>query len=335
MLNRRDRPPYSNLREQPVIHRLIATWCFAEAGLGGLMHALHIPLTGFLIGGLAVLINTFLALHSRNNASLMLSALGTVLLVKFALSPQSPVGAYVAVGFQGTLAIAVYRSFGVNRTSILFYSLFVMLENAVQKPLMAALIFGKELWDGLLLFARDFLHLGNNAALSLYLVLGLYLLLYLVWGWLLATWTWSFIRRLPEMNPTTWSPSPLPAEENSPSSGSKGRITLAVLFISSFLLLAIWKMDPGLSYFLRVAALLLLIGFVVPLAVRWVFRRLLRQRASRVLAIQEEFPQIRRNFRQAWRHAQQEKGWRKLRQFLFLSVYFNIFRDVQAAAPHR
>ena len=323
------------MRPSPIIHRLIATWCFAEAGLGGLMHALHIPLTGLLIGGISVLINTFLALHSRNNASLMLSALGTVLLAKFALSPQSPVGAYVAVSFQGLLAIAVYRTLGVNKVSIYLFSLLVMLENAVQKPLMAALIFGRELWEGLVLFARDSLHLGNNAALSLYLILGLYLLLYLSWGWLLAAWTGLFLRRLSVMKPGELPAGPPAPAELTQTNKRKHTFLLSAALATVLLLLITWKMDPALDYFLRVIALLLLIGFVLPLILRFVFRKILRRHSAKLLAIEEEFPLIRQNFRLAWQKARKEKGLLRLRQFLFLSVYFNIFNDAPAAAAHR
>lgn len=319
----------------PTIQRLIATWCFAEAGLGGLMHTLHIPLTGFLIGGLSVLINTFLAIHSRSHAATMLSALGTVLLVKFALSPQSPIGAYVAVGFQGLLAVALYKSLGVNRISITLFALLVMLENAVQKPLMATLVFGKELWEGLLLFARDSLHLGDNAALSLYLILGLYLLLYLAWGWLLATWTWQFIRRLSLMKTEDHEALPLTQNEITVKNKRKYTMAFSLALAAAVILLVFWKLDPALDYFLRVITLLLLVGFVLPLVLRFVFRRLLRKHSARLLAIQEAFPLIRQNFRMAWQRARKEKGLVRLRQFLFLSVYLNIFSDAPTAAAHR
>lgn len=299
------------------------------------MHALHIPLTGFLIGGLSVLINTFLSLHTRNKASLMLSALGTVLLVKFALSPQSPIGAYVAVSFQGLLAIVIYKSLGVSRISITIFALLVMLENAVQKPLMATLIFGNELWEGLLLFARDFLHLGQHAAMSLYLMLGLYLLLYLAWGWLLASWTWLFIRRLSSMKQEEISTPGLRQDTLPAERQRKYAWALTVIMAAAILMLVIWKLDPALDYFLRVIILLLLIGFVLPMILRLALRRLLRKHSAKLLAIQEEFPLIRQNFRLAWQRARKEKGLIRLRQFLFLAVYLNIFSDAPTAVAYR
>lgn len=315
-------------------HRLVATWCFAEAGLGGLMHALHIPLTGFLIGGLSVLINTFLALQPENRTARLVTALGTVLLVKFALSPQSPIGAYVAVCFQGLLAIVLYQTFGVNRSTILLYSILVMAENAVQKPVMAAVIFGRGLWDGLLRISRDFLGFGNDAEVGVFVFLGLYLLVYLFWGVVLAIWCWRFIRQVRQV-PADAFPVQLPSNE--PPNRSRSRYLRhagMVLFLVVVALILFWESDPGLEYLLRVVALLLFFGLVLPISLRFFMGIWLRRNRSRVQMIQDEFPRIRNNFRSAWHHSGSHRGIGRLRQFLFLSIFFNVFHETPHPPPN-
>ena len=50
-------------KEQKVlaIQRLTALWAFAESGLGGMLHALQLPFTGLIVGGLSVIIITLIA----------------------------------------------------------------------------------------------------------------------------------------------------------------------------------------------------------------------------------------------------------------------------------
>ena len=48
-------------QENNTIFRLTMLWAFAEGGLGGIMHLLHIPMTGFIVGGISIIINVFIA----------------------------------------------------------------------------------------------------------------------------------------------------------------------------------------------------------------------------------------------------------------------------------
>ncbi|MFN9519473.1 MAG: hypothetical protein ACK574_07030, partial [Bacteroidota bacterium] len=63
------------------INRLTALWAFSESGLGGMMHALKIPFTGFFLGGFAIVILTLIAHHSRNRFSDIMQSTLLVILV--------------------------------------------------------------------------------------------------------------------------------------------------------------------------------------------------------------------------------------------------------------
>ena len=172
-----------------IILKLIYLWAFAEAGLGGFMHLLHIPLTGFIIGGFAVIINVLLAKYSNNNAAVFFKALGIVLALKFLLSPYTPIGAYIAVGFQGMLAAFLFSVFGFNKFIVLFFSITVMIESALQKPLFALIIFGKHFWNSMVKLLVDTFSISqesiNNTALMVFLI---YMMMYIIWGIILAKW---------------------------------------------------------------------------------------------------------------------------------------------------
>ena len=49
------------------IQRLTALWAFSESGLGGIMHALKIPFTGLVVGGMSVIMISFIAQLSANH----------------------------------------------------------------------------------------------------------------------------------------------------------------------------------------------------------------------------------------------------------------------------
>ena len=72
------------------IFQLTAIWAFLEVTLGGILHALRVPLTGFLVGGSAVIILAVMSLNTTNKVKTILQATFYVILVKAGASPHSP-----------------------------------------------------------------------------------------------------------------------------------------------------------------------------------------------------------------------------------------------------
>ena len=102
------------------IQRLTALWAFTESGLGGIMHALQIPFTGLLVGGMAVIMICLIADISEFNYKQILKSAIIVLIVKAMVSPHTPFPAYIAVSFQALLGYAVFSLLRVNFFSIVF-----------------------------------------------------------------------------------------------------------------------------------------------------------------------------------------------------------------------
>src|SRR5688572_14835069 len=126
-------------------HRLIAVWALAEGVLGGVLHALHIPVTGLVVGSIAVCCLSLLARFRRRRGDLLKATL-LVLLVKAMLSPHAPLAAYIAVLSQGLLAelfILSGRNFKLN---CILFGFVTQLQSALLHIGKLVLVFGLEIW---------------------------------------------------------------------------------------------------------------------------------------------------------------------------------------------
>ncbi len=134
----------------PAVARLTALWALAEVGLGGALHAFRLPLTGLLVGSSAVVLLALIAHAARRDGRpirrTLLTATAIVLGVKAAASPHAPVGAYLAVAFQGGLASIVLPMLG-RTTGPLVLGVVALAESAIQRVLVMTLLFGAAFWD--------------------------------------------------------------------------------------------------------------------------------------------------------------------------------------------
>lgn len=184
------------------IQRLTALWAFTESGLGGIMHALQIPFTGLLVGGMAVIMICLIAEFSEHSYRQILKSVIVVLIVKAMAAPFTPVTAYLAVSFQALLGFLVFSLLRVNYISIVLLSVIAMLESAIQKLLILTLFFGQSLWkamDNMVAFAGKQLgYLVSNGSLW---IMAVYLIIYVVGGFFIAWLAWRTIKNFDTANP--------------------------------------------------------------------------------------------------------------------------------------
>ncbi|GAB3839240.1 hypothetical protein [Hymenobacter jeollabukensis] len=182
-----------------LLPRLVALWALSEALLGGVLHALRLPVTGLLVGGAAVLVLTLLGHYSRRPGTI-LRALLVVLTIKALLSPHTSPNAYVAVAFQGLLGEMLSWPRALPRLRGLLLGLLTMVESAGQRVLTLWLLGGKALPAAFNDFVRGLL--GADAALqpnyALWLV-GLYFAAHAVVGAALGWWAGGLPARLPSL----------------------------------------------------------------------------------------------------------------------------------------
>jgi hypothetical protein len=169
------------------IQRLTALWAFTESGLGGFMHALKIPFTGLVVGGMAVIMICMIADLSEHKYKQILKSALIVLIVKALVSPYTPVTAYLAVSFQALAGFVLFSLLHINFISILLLSTLAMLESAIQKILVLTLFFGTSLWkamDSMIVWLST--QFGSIVSNGSYWIIGLYLFIYLLGGVFIA-----------------------------------------------------------------------------------------------------------------------------------------------------
>ena len=185
----------SGEQRRNAIQRLTALWAFTESGLGGIMHALQIPFTGLLVGGMAVIMISLIADFSVYNYKQILKSAIIVLIVKAMVSPHTPFPAYIAVSFQALIGYALFSLLKVNFFSIALLSTIAMLESAIQKLFILTLFFGKSIWiaidDMIAFIGKQF---GNAVLNGSYWIVSVYLLIYIAAGLLIAVFAYRIIK---------------------------------------------------------------------------------------------------------------------------------------------
>ena len=162
--------------------RITALWACSEAFLGGMLHALKIPMAGIFLATFASICISVIAVSTKSKGAILRATL-VVLAVKFALSPHSPIMAYLAVGMQGLFGELVFFRRKNYKIPAFVLSLFSLVYSAVQHLLVLLILFGKDFYDALNIFLKKitetFLPNANN--IVDYIVL-FYLFAYFVAG---------------------------------------------------------------------------------------------------------------------------------------------------------
>lgn len=188
----------SKMQQVDAVTKLTALWALSESGLGGILHALHLPFKGLLIAGIAVVLITLIAKYSNYSFNKIAGATIVVLLVKAAVSPHSPPPAYIAVAFQGFLGSALFGFLPSKRAAGILLGILGLAETCAQKFLVATIFFGKSIWQAANGFLKEitsdlpFLH-GQNLA---FWAVGVYILIYALWGAVVGNYAASLPKKI-------------------------------------------------------------------------------------------------------------------------------------------
>lgn len=254
----------------PDIRSLILLWAFAESGIGGVLHAFKLPFTGIFVGGLAIICIALIGFYQPKGQRQILEALGTVLLVKLAISPHSPWQAYVAVVFQGYLGHLIFQTPLFFKGKVLVFSIICMFESAFQKVIIANLILGTNFLESLdqaaLAITKS---LGMAANISVvWAIFSGYILIHILMGIYLGLWIPKIPMQLAEMN------EKMPAFEAtnlqfSKTAASRSKIMIVSIAVFILILMGIkWWLPhiPTLDLifiFVRTIVVSLLLIFIV------------------------------------------------------------------------
>jgi hypothetical protein len=160
---------------------------------------LQIPFTGLLVGGMSVIMISFIAQTSAGQYKEILKGALIVLIIKAMVSPHTPFPAYVAVSFQALCGFALFSLLRVNFGSILSLSVLSMLESAVQQLLILTFFLGQSFWkaaDTFVAFVSK--QFGTTATNGSQWIIGSYLLIYILGGIFVSWIGWKTLRSFSE-----------------------------------------------------------------------------------------------------------------------------------------
>ncbi|HET9058122.1 MAG TPA: hypothetical protein VFN30_14855 [Chitinophagaceae bacterium] len=317
-----------------IVLRLVYFWAFIEAGLGGLLHLLHIPLTGFIVGGFAVIIIVLLAEFGKKKAAVFIKTLGIVLAVKFILSPHTPLGAYIAVSFQGLLAVCIFSVFGLNRGTIFLFATIVMIESGIQKPLMAYIVFGKEFWDSAAVLLSGVFRISTQKIKEAALIfLTGYLLLYFIWGGILAIWSNYLRKKIRNLQPDeNWvammsQQLQLLQQTNKPGKKNYWLIITGIFVLGLILVIPLLAGKLTGFYLLRTTLFFSILLFIAPLLIRKHQFFLFQKNKTIVNDIAGRIPEIKNRTLVAWKLAEHHQGLKKMKYFITYAIWLNVFYE--------
>lgn len=311
---------------QNAVYRLTLLWAFAESGLGGLLHGLHLPITGFILGAFSIVIISLIARYSSNAAKDILSSTLLVLVVKFSVSPHSPFPAYVAVLFQGCAGCFLFWLFRYNRISLILFAILAMVESAVQKPLLATLIFGKEIWLAIDEYTGKLVSLFGLQPLENFSIyfLAAYTMLYACWGLVVALWAYSLHDKLKTIH---MEKEKIGKTQNSLQLAKKRSWLFVTLFflVMVMLVLYVLEMPAPLYYIIKTILILSLVYLVIAPIIKFLLKRSAKKYHSFITAFYEALPALKENVQLARRHAAEAQGViRRLSSFLLCLLYLNL-----------
>ncbi|NCO63423.1 MAG: hypothetical protein GW839_11170 [Flavobacteriales bacterium] len=323
-----------------IIERLTALWALNESGLGGFMHALSLSFTGILVGGISIISISLIAYFSKSIFKDVIKALTIVLLIKLAVSPHSPLTAYVAVMFQALSGILLFTLFSFNKITYIIFGIITFTESAIQKILVLTLIYGISFWDAINIYGKwvtDALSFISNVTASK-LVIGTFIFVYAFLGVLFGFYIYSLIKRINQIELIEkYQLSVEKYQETHLKKKSKQfrrllfwLVTIALIIIS-FTQLEDDLFGWGKAFYIIIRSIMVLfiwIFIVSPLLMRLLKFLLKKKKSSyqvevdRALAL---FPYLKTIVVFSWKESKNARGIRRISEFVTNCILYSMF----------
>ncbi len=343
-----------NINSSVTAKRITAIWALSETTFGGLLHALHIPLTGIFVGGAAVIFITLIAYFSDQKYSIIKATI-IVLILKGVVSPYTPLAAYFAVLLQGILGQILFANKKHISLSAFILSVTTLLVFGFQKVIILTIVFGKTFWqsiDAFTNFIVDQFHFNgqNSQAIHFsFILIAAYVLLHLFAGIFIGilagripNWITASINKndyyITDIKPENNSNLLFDTNKNSKRVRKRKRAVMFAVIAIATLILS--YLIPGIksNLFTDVAVMILraiiitLIWYfyLAPLLINY-SKRYLKKRQNRYTEEVEEiialFPQLKNILFHCWNKSSGHKGFQKYRLFLSYSLITMLFTN--------
>lgn len=187
-----------NIDNKYNVKKIITLWAFSESVLGGFLHLFKIPFTGLIVGGLAIIFLSMLSLTDDYKKNILKGTI-TVLIIKFVISPYTPINAFFSVIAQGMFCYILSILIKSKQIRILIFSLSCMILFSLQKLIFLQILFGNSLWQAIDIYAKyiakEVFFYNIKIDLSWYLIL-FYILVHFIAGIVFTLVTLSIINDL-------------------------------------------------------------------------------------------------------------------------------------------
>lgn len=330
---------------QNPIQRLTAFWAFSEAGFGGVMHITRLPFKGIFIAGAATLFISLIAKFSKTKGEILKSTL-LVIVIKFLVSPHTPITAAVAVFAQGLFGELFFFSTKLKKILVPAFAMFIQFITAVQKIIIVTLLFGENFWKTLDDFSNSILNKlisAERIEFSLLLVAA-YIIIHVLAGLFLGVFILKLFRRIEENDTKLNSkPNDKVTESLSFDNTSKRKRwfqkpsgVIIILFFIAILTLSFfvpeWSDDSKLTeivlMMVRALIIVLLWFILVSPVLRNTFSKLIsKQKAKHLVEIDrilQFFPQMKQIVTFSWKNSKDTKGIKRIENFLLSLIQYTI-----------
>ncbi|WP_323786997.1 hypothetical protein [Psychroserpens sp.] len=326
-----------------VIDKLTALWALNESGLGGFLHVFKTPFTGIIVGGIAILLISLIAYYAENKWKAILKALLIVLIIKMAVSPYSPFGAYVAVSFQALVGAFLFSKFSWKGATLMVLGMVTFLESALQKLLILTIVYGTELWDAINIYGAyvqrkmDFVSETSTASV----LVTTYLLVYGICGILAGLFIRSMIKIISNKKQDNFYlvPNEIEPEKKTTKAAFKFKVVWIWLLTVTIIVLAftffggdLFGWQKGVYIMLRSLLILLLWYLVIgPFLLKLVQKYLSTKKSKYkddISNAMDLFPYFRQIILYTWKETKYLKGYTRFKYFMANSIsnciHFNL-----------
>ncbi|MCB0383346.1 MAG: hypothetical protein KDD05_08635 [Psychroserpens sp.] len=318
-----------------IIDKLTALWALNESGLGGFLHVFSSPFTGIIVGGISILLISLIAFYAENKWKAILKALLIVLIIKMAVSPYSPFGAYVAVSFQAVFGALLFANFSWKGITLMVLGMVTFLESALQKLLILTIVYGTGFWEAINIYGLSVqkkLDFVSETSATSVLVTS-YLLVYGICGILAGFFIKSMIKVISNKKQEDFylEPEVISTEKSTSKRSFKTKVIWVWLFTVTAIVLAFtffganlfgWKM--GIYIMLRSFLILMLWYLVIGPFLLKVIQKYLRKKESQyqedITNAMDLFPYFRQIITFTWNETKPLKGYMRFKHFMANSI---------------
>ncbi|WP_047550779.1 hypothetical protein [Psychroserpens sp. Hel_I_66] len=318
-----------------IIDKLTALWALNESGLGGFLHVFNTPFTGLIVGGVSILLISLIAFYAENKWQAIIKALLIVLIIKMAVSPYSPFGAYVAVSFQALFGAFLFSNFSWKGATLIILGIVTFLESALQKLLILTIVYGEGLWKAINMYGvwvQEKLNFISETSTSSVLVTT-YLVVYGICGILAGLFIKSIINIISNKKETDFYIEPdSPGSEKKPRTTSfKSKIIWVWLITVAVIVLAFtffggdllgWK--KGIYIMLRSFLILMLWYLIIGPLLLKLIRKYLNKKESQykedITNAMDLFPYFIQIISFTWQETKHLKGYTRFKYFIANSI---------------